>query len=157
MLHRSGAAQANGAAQSAFDLVAIHGWRRQCAQRRSFHGVEPGKGVEAHQRVVGRALQERVEVDLLDPSTAFEAHDVDGLLHGGHGVVPTVAGADRRPFVTDVIGGLVLDAFEDLADVHRVGAVVDEGDDGEDGGDAQDDGDGHGQVRDDGVATVFER
>lgn len=102
------------------------------------------------------ALEERVEVNLLDPSVAFEAHDVDGFLHGGHRV-PTIDGAGRRPFVTDVNDGLLFDSFEDLADVHRVGAVADEGDDGEDGGDAQDDGDGHGQVRDDGVATVLER
>ncbi|MDQ3292969.1 MAG: hypothetical protein M3527_00740 [Actinomycetota bacterium] len=71
--------------------------------------------------------------------------------------MPTVAGAGRRPFIADVNDGVVFDPFEDLADVHRVGAVIDEGDDGEDGGDAQDDGDGHGQVRDVGIATVLER
>lgn len=100
MLHLARAAQADGAAQTAFGSVGVLGWRRQRAQRRSFHGVAPGKGVQAHQCVVGCALKECVEVDLLDPSAAFEAHGVDGFLHGGHGLVPTVACADRRPFVT---------------------------------------------------------
>ena len=107
--------------------------------------------------LVGETGEERLGVDLLDPSGAVEPDDVRWMIRCGDRFWGWLVGLSDVPLATDMTGCFVLDPVEDLADVHGVGTVVQERGDGDDRGDAEHDRDGDRKVRDDDILARLTR
>lgn len=124
------------------------------------HRIAPDRRVDEDRSARRHQPEQGVVVDPLDPPVAGEGHGPALARRGCPGRGAGRRGRGSAPFGPRLAGGVDRgggDLVQELADVHGVGAVVDEGDDGEHGQHAEDHGHRQRDGGHNGIAAVVER